>query len=568
MPVDIVSSNSEQSLSSKSNGSSDSNSSLDDALQEGRELMKMFINNKMEEVLPILQEKSTSNMIYALGVAAVRFFEAILTLDKDYLHSTIEAFKYSAAFADSLRHKSYTSFIFTPNYDSYSDEECHAELCYAKSLLLWGLVTALEDQSIYGFINGALKIRASHQAYKECLNILKIKNSWESEISRMHFESGTRLGIGAFDLVISFFPTKMAKLLEFVGFNSDRDVALGELNQSVALVDGLLYDVTSILLSGYYGFLEYFYGLGEGDVDFFDRSSKIWLIRTPDSAIVKLGLGLREQIIGNPDKAIDFYLQCINGQTFWKQLNFACYWEMVWSYAMKCDWQNAAIYAKLLKDDCRWSPAMFTYLYSVFLFMVMEECNLPDLEEEISRNLLRIPQLKRRFGGKRAFHEKLVIERSRKYHNKVKQLLLPPFELLYIWNIFNMMSNNSCLLKPFIERIEAKLMLHDGDKENESARLDRYSYLIFMKGVCYRHLNSLTKATDCFKEVLNCKKRIEDETHLLPQSCFELGMINRKLGKPTEAKKYLKKARDDYSGYITETMIHYRVQCALTSLKQ
>lgn len=307
--------------------------SLDDALREGRDLMKMFINNKMDEVLPILQEKSTSNMIYALGVAAVRFFEAILTLNKNYLQSTIEAFKYSAAFADSLRHKSYTSFLFAPNYESYTEEECHAELCYAKSLLLWGLVTVLEDQSIYGFINGALKIRASHQSYKECLNILKTKNNWQSEVSRMHFESGTRLGIGAFDLVVSFFPTKMAKLLEFAGFNSDRDIALNELNKSVALVDGLLYDVTSILLSGYYGFLEYFYGLGEGDVDFFDRSSKIWLVRTPESNIVKLGLGVREQIIGNPDRAIEFYHQCIKGQTFWKQLNFACYWQMVWCYA-------------------------------------------------------------------------------------------------------------------------------------------------------------------------------------------------------------------------------------------
>ncbi|XP_015781978.1 tetratricopeptide repeat protein 39A isoform X1 [Tetranychus urticae] len=573
-PMESASSGSQQSLSSSTKSdvsfctTNSGDQSLDDALEEGRELMKMFINNKMDEVLPILQEKANSSMIHALGVAAVRFFEAILTLDKSYLQSTIEAFKYSSAFADSLRRKSYTSFLFSPNYNGYTDEECHAELCYAKSLLLWGLVTVLEDQSIYGFINGALKIRASHQSYKECLAILKHKNTWDSEISRMHFESGTRLGIGAFDLVISFFPTKMAKLLEFVGFNSDRDVALEELNMSVNLVDGLLYDVTSILLSGYYGFLEYFYGLGEGDVEFFNRSSKIWLVRTPESAIVKLGLGVREKIIGNPDKAIEYYVECIKGQSFWRQLNFACYWEIIWCYAMKCDWEKAANYARLLKDDCKWSPAMFTYLYAVFTFMVMEENDRPDLEQDISKAFLRIPQLKRRFGGKRAFHEKIVIERSRKYHDKVKQMLLPPFELLYIWNIFKMMASNQKLIQAYLDKIDAKLAIHKKSKDDQSSPLDAYCYLKFMKGVCYRHLNQLVKSIDCFTEVLNCKKRIDEETHLLPQSAFELGLIHRSMGQNVEAKKWLKKSRDDYSGYLTETMIHYRVQCALSSLKQ
>lgn len=54
---------------------------------------------------------------------------------------------------------------------------------------------------------------------------------------------------------------------------------------------------------------------------------------------------------------------------------------------MKCDWKKAAKLAKLLKEECKWSPAMFTYLYATFLFMVMEEDERPDLREEISENL-------------------------------------------------------------------------------------------------------------------------------------------------------------------------------------
>jgi hypothetical protein len=54
----------------------------------------------------------------------------------------------------------------------------------------------------------------------------------------------------------------------------------------------------------------------------------------------------------------------------------------------------------------------------------------------------------------------------------------------------------------------------------------------------------------------------------LPQSCFEIGMIYREMGKLTEAKRWLKRARDDYSDYLTESMIQYRVQWALDLIKK
>lgn len=69
---------------------------------------------------------------------------------------------------------------------------------------------------------------------------------------------------------------------------------------------------------------------------------------------------------------------------------------------------------------------MFAYLYAVFQFMVMEENNQPELAEEISKTLKRIPQLKRTVGGRKVFHEKIVIERSKRFHNQVEKLILPP----------------------------------------------------------------------------------------------------------------------------------------------
>lgn len=210
--------------------------SLEEALEDGRRMMILFIDNRFEEAVSTCFEKGTSNMIYAAGMGAIKSLEGLLTVNPDHIEEAIKYMKFANEFSSNLRKKhSYSSYLslFKPDYNSYTDEEAHAELIYAETLIAMGLLSIIGDQSIYGLINAAFKIRASHQTYKECLNILNHKNNWTTDNLRIHFESGTRLGIGAFDLFVSMFPNKLAKLLEYVGFSSDREVALQELNKAV-----------------------------------------------------------------------------------------------------------------------------------------------------------------------------------------------------------------------------------------------------------------------------------------------------------------------------------------------
>jgi len=53
----------------------------------------------------------------------------------------------------------------------------------------------------------------------------------------------------------------------------------------------------------------------------------------------------------------------------------------------------------------------------------------------------------------------------------------------------------------------------------------------------------------------------------VPQAHFEIGLIYRKLGQFQQAKACFKKTRHDFSGYLTETMINSRVECALVSMQ-
>ena len=149
-----------------------------------------------------------------------------------------------------------------PSFLSHSTHaaQCHAELVFAVVSALDAVCTVINDQSVTGAIRGALKLNLAHRTFKECERILEKKTNWSSEMSRDHFSSGVNLGLGAFELVISFFPQKFIRLLEFAGYCGDRAVGIGHLLKSEAIKTGFMHPWVSVLLSLYYGFLEYFYG--------------------------------------------------------------------------------------------------------------------------------------------------------------------------------------------------------------------------------------------------------------------------------------------------------------------
>ena len=57
--------------------------------------------------------------------------------------------------------------------------------------------------------------------FRDCWNALNHRD-WGDCQFRDDFESGVRLGVGAFNLMISLLPARVMKLLEFIGFNGNR----------------------------------------------------------------------------------------------------------------------------------------------------------------------------------------------------------------------------------------------------------------------------------------------------------------------------------------------------------
>jgi hypothetical protein len=56
---------------------------------------------------------------------------------------------------------------------------------------------------------------------RECWTILNQRN-WADASNKEDFESGVRMGVGSFNLMISLLPARVMRLLEFIGFGGNR----------------------------------------------------------------------------------------------------------------------------------------------------------------------------------------------------------------------------------------------------------------------------------------------------------------------------------------------------------
>ncbi|KAI1296563.1 Tetratricopeptide repeat protein 39B [Halotydeus destructor] len=531
-------------------------------LQEASDAFTKVVNNEYKEGFKAFSAKADVSMYHALGRACMHIITDFFTLKKDKMQKTVDDMKKAFVVVDKYRKKStVSSVMWRSNYDDYTDIEVHAELVLAKISAIYAFVILLTDLSISGFVRSAVKIRASFKLFKECQKILETRQRWSSKVLRDHFASGVHMGIGGFDMAISYFPTKFIKLLEFAGFSGDRNVGIRELKKCAAIKGGFMHPLVAVILSINYGFLEYFYSLGETDVSVIREIHSYYLKKTPQSIAVTFGSAFLAQHGGHFDEACNYYTDFVHSQDTMKAFHYLSYWQKCWLYAAQWDFKPAAENAKFLLDNWKFSPAMFAYMYAAFSSMLITK-DTPHIKSEVSAMLRKVPSLKRTFGGKKAFHEKLVIARSQRFAGDVDNFLLAPLDLMYLWNVFAVAAGNESCLPRILAAIEDKLKVYQR-KQN----VDSYAYLVFMKGVCYSHSGCPLLAMQCFYEVLDMERDLTRETQLPPQACFEIGMTYRRANDKEEAKKWLKKTRN-YSGYVTETAICFRSQCALISLQE
>ncbi|XP_041272477.1 tetratricopeptide repeat protein 39B isoform X3 [Onychostruthus taczanowskii] len=483
------------------------------ALEECSMALNLFLNNKFSEALELLRPWSKDSMYHALGYSTILVMQAAMTFEQQDIQMGISTMKDALQTCQRFRKRntvveSLSSLVSKQAVDPLSEEEMHAEICYAECLLQKAALTFVQDENMINFIKGGLKIRTSYQIYKECHQVLLTTQGNKSKNETYYqFEGGVKLGIGAFNLMLSLLPGRILRLLEFIGFSGNRG---------------------SIIL---------FY------------AARIDILK------------------GNFEQAQLRFQDCIAAQQEWKQIHHLCYWELMWSYTFQQDWLQAYRYADLLSKESRWSKAIYVFQKAAVLCMLPED-DLKRTGEDIVSLFRQVDGLKQRIAGKSIPTEKFAVRKARRYAcPQPVKLILPALEMMYVWNGFAIVGKRADLTENLLVTIEKEETALQNETNHSEYYVDDVCMLQLLKGLCLKHLGRLMQAELCFSKVIQSEKQIKYDSYLVPFTLYEMGLLYKQQDEREKAIRYIETAKNNYKEYSMESRLHFRIHAALDSLK-
>ncbi|XP_030640143.1 tetratricopeptide repeat protein 39A [Chanos chanos] len=516
--------------------------------------LDLFLRNDFEEALTRLKSKTKDSMYHALTYATILEMQAMMTFNPEDILTAGNTMKDAQAVCQRYRKKS--SF----NSKNFTEEELHAEVCYAECLLQRAALTFLQDENMISFIKGGIKVRNSYQTYKELHTVLK-SSGYVHGNNHGHFEGGVKLGVGAFNLMLSLLPTRTLKLLEFVGFSGNKDFGLQQLQEGSCERTFRSF-LCNMLLLCYHTFMSFILGTGEGDVEDAEKLLQPYLKLYPKGSIFLFFAGRIEEIKGNLDAAIKRFEECCEAQQHWKQFHHMCYWELMWCFTYKRSWKMAYFYADLLSKENTWSKATYVYMKAAYLsMMTREECQTFG-ENEVTL-FRQVPGLKQKIAGKSLPTEKFAIRKARRYNaERVIPLPAPPLEMMYIWNGYTVIGKHKDLTEGMLKTLdEAQQKLELYPRTEFS--IDDQCVVSLLKGLCLKHLGHQEEAEHYFTLVLCNETQIKYDHYLVPNALLEHGLLCLEQGRREEAIKMLESAKQNYKNYSMESRTHFRIQAAL-----
>uniref|UniRef100_A0A8C9WMM7 Zgc:158403 n=1 Tax=Scleropages formosus TaxID=113540 RepID=A0A8C9WMM7_SCLFO len=483
--------------------------SLQTCLEDCMEAVDLFLNNRFAESLDRLQPHVKNSMYHALIYATVLEMQAMMTFEHDDIVSAGITMKSAQEVCQRFRKKS-SSLNSKLAGEDLTEEQLHAEVCYAECLLQRAALTFLQDENMVSFIKGGVKVRSSYLIYKDLHTFLQ-SQQYVKGPNHFQLEGGVSFGIGAFNLVCCNIVTAL------VLFSS----SLLGVNSSWTLTQR----ITSLLL--YY-------------------------ISCCSSAELLLVL------LKNKN-------QFVWSQQAWKQFHHMCYWELMWCFTFKRVWKMAYFYADLLSQESRWSKAMYVYMKAACLSMLPKDEARPFGENEVEL-FRQVPTFKQKIAGKSPPTEKFAIRKAKRYKASCSvRLPVPVLEMMYMWNGFTMIRSRPELTRGMMETlVEAE---HTFQESHGTYMTDDSCVIQLLKGMCLKNEGQNEAAEDCFNKVCNSEKKIRFDDYLVPNALLELGLLYIDLGRKDEAIKLLQKAKNNYKEYSMESRTQFRIHAALTKLK-
>uniref|UniRef100_A0A8C7BTY0 Tetratricopeptide repeat protein 39B n=3 Tax=Neovison vison TaxID=452646 RepID=A0A8C7BTY0_NEOVI len=538
-------------------------------LEECEVALNLFLSNKFTDALELLRPWAKESMYHALGYSTIVVLQAVMTFEQQDIQNGISAMKDALQTCQKYRKKctvveSFSSLLSRGSLEQLTEEEMHAEICYAECLLQKAALTFVQDENMINFIKGGLKIRTSYQIYKECLSILHViqKNKDEQQFF-YEFEGGVKLGIGAFNLMLSLLPARIIRLLEFIGFSGNRELGLLQLQEG-ASGRSMRSPLCCLTILAFHTYISLILGTGEVNVVEAENLLAPFLQQFPNGSLMLFYHARIELLKGNVEEAQEIFRKCISVQEEWKQFHHLCYWELMWIYVFQQNWMEAYYYSDLLCKESKWSKATYVFLKAAILSMLPEEAVIATKEDVVTL-FRQVDSLKQRIAGKSIPTEKFAVRKSRRYSASLPapvKLIVPALEMMYVWNGFPIVSKRKDLSENLLVTVEkAEATLQNENMSDYS--VDDECLVKLLKGCCLKNLQRPLQAELCFNHVIQSEKLLKYDHYLVPFTLFELAFLYKSQGEIDKAIKTLETARNNYKDYSMESRLHFRIQAAL-----
>nr|XP_020447541.1 tetratricopeptide repeat protein 39B-like isoform X4 [Monopterus albus] len=500
---------------------------LETALRDCSTALNLFMNNRFADALALLAPWKSESMCHAMGYSSILVMQAAMTFEPKDLDAAMTSLKESLQTCQRYRKKAglvetLTSLWYRQPTDNLTEEEMHAELCYAEVLLQKAALTFL-DESLISFIKGGMGMRKSYLIYK------------------------------------------VLRLMEFLGFSGDREMGLSQLREGAAS-NSLRSILSTITLLMFHLYITVILGTGQGNLTEAEALLAPYIEKFPNGVIILFYTARIALLKGNITLAREKFMACIAAQEEWHQIHHVCYWELMWTHSFEQNWIEAYRYADLLSRESKWSKAIYVFHKAAILSMLPEE-DVTKLGENVVELFRQVDGLRLTIAGKSIPTEKFAAKKAQRYcsSNPVK-LVVPALELMYLWNGFTVVGKRPELTESILSTlVKAEEQLRDDPNPSEY-HLDDQCVVQLLKGLCLKGLGRLVQAELCFTQVISSEYDIKHYNYLVPYTRYELGMLHKEKGDINTAIKLIDSVKMNYKDYNMESRLHFRIHAVLDTM--
>ncbi|VDK71695.1 unnamed protein product [Dibothriocephalus latus] len=226
-----------------------------EGINAAEHVLNLFLDNKFQEAKETAKSMIEQSIYHAVSYGTMLHLQAAATLEAVDLKEATDYIRHALKLCNKYRRRVTITETFTKStvkqkaafYAAYTEDQAHAELCYAESLLQLVFLMVLQDEKLTTLIRSSIKLRECYRCYRTCWKIHTNKD-WGNSPSRAAFDCGVHMGVGAFNLLLSLLPSSVLSVLEIVGFSGDREIGLKLLRDGAKIKDGVRDPLCTLII--------------------------------------------------------------------------------------------------------------------------------------------------------------------------------------------------------------------------------------------------------------------------------------------------------------------------------